>query len=163
MTVSVADTVLLLYEAVTDAVVFVATAMVFTVMVALVSPAGMENPAPTEAGLLADTATGRPPVGAGPLIVTVAVEELPPTTLVGLRLTDVTVAAVTVRSLEMPCPPYPALKETVASAATGMVVIGTDTSCRPAGTVTLAAMVAAAVLLLPRLSVRPPVGAGPLI
>jgi hypothetical protein len=46
--------------------------------------------------LLLVRATMMPPVGAGPLSVTVPVDGLPPTTLVGLSVTEDNVAAVTV-------------------------------------------------------------------
>src|SRR5438309_2669759 len=62
-----------------------ATALVLTTKVALVAPAGTVTLEGTLAApLLLESATGAPPVGAGPLIVTVPVEEFPPVTLVGL-------------------------------------------------------------------------------
>ena len=46
--------------------------------------------------LLSDNVTTVPPEGAGPLIVTVPVDELPPTTEVGFRVTELSVGAVIV-------------------------------------------------------------------
>lgn len=47
--------------------------------------------------LLLVRATTMPPVGAGPLSVTVPVDGLPPTTLVGFTATEDNVAGVTIR------------------------------------------------------------------
>src|SRR2546427_4101618 len=74
-------------DAVTDTVV--------TVNVALVTPAGTVT-LPTggtlaAAGLLLERVTTAPPAGAAALRVTVATEELPPTTLVGLSTKPETV------------------------------------------------------------------------
>lgn len=64
-----------------------ATGIVVTVNWALVAPAGTVTLVGTCAEpLLSDSVTDTPPAGAGPLRVTVAVDELPPTTDVGLRL-----------------------------------------------------------------------------
>jgi hypothetical protein len=63
---------------------------VLTVKVAVMAPAGTVTLAGTVAAavLLLDSVTGAPPAGAGPLSVTVPVEELPPVTLAGLRLSE---------------------------------------------------------------------------
>ena len=70
---------------------------VFTVNVVLVAPAGTVTLDATQAApLLLSSATFAPPAGAGPLSVTVAVEEFkPPTTLVGFSVSEesVTVGA----------------------------------------------------------------------
>src|SRR5947209_20599120 len=70
--------------------VVVDTGLVLTVKVALVALPGTVTLAGTLAtpGLLLDRLTTAPPLGAGALSVTVPVEELPPVTLVGLRLSD---------------------------------------------------------------------------
>ena len=61
-----------------------ATALVLTANVAVVAPAAIVTFGGTLAApLLLESATCAPPVGAGPLNVTVPVEEFPPATLVG--------------------------------------------------------------------------------
>jgi hypothetical protein len=69
------------------------TARVVTVNVALVAPVGIVTLAGTVATvvLLLEREMRAPPLGAGALSVTLAVEGDPPLTLVGLRLSDVRV------------------------------------------------------------------------
>src|SRR5467141_309539 len=63
-----------------------ATALVLIVKVAVVLAAGTVTVEGTLAApLLLESITCAPPVGAGPLNVTVPVEEFPPVTLVGFR------------------------------------------------------------------------------
>jgi|SRR6058998_1074086 len=85
--------------------VVVDTGLVLTVKVALVALPGTVTLAGTVATLvlLLERATTAPPLGAGPLSVTVPVEELPPVTLVGLRLSDESVGglATTVNALTL--------------------------------------------------------------
>jgi hypothetical protein len=71
------------------------TALVLTVKVALVAPAATVTLVGTLAApLLLESITCAPPVGAGPLNVTVAVEDcVPPVTLVGFSATEESVAA----------------------------------------------------------------------
>ena len=70
-------------------VVDAATALVLTGNVALVAPAGTGTVEGTLAApLLLESATCAPPAGAGPLNVTVPVEEFPPVTLVGFSETE---------------------------------------------------------------------------
>jgi hypothetical protein len=71
------------------------TALVLTVKVALVAPAATVTLVGTLAApLLLESITCAPPVGAGPLNVTVAVEDcVPPVTLVGFSAKEESVAA----------------------------------------------------------------------
>ena len=86
-------------EAVMSTVVWVATAVVVIVNEPDVAPAATVTLAGTEAmvGLALVRANTRPPVGAGPLNVTVPVELVPPITEVGFNASAERAAAVTVR------------------------------------------------------------------
>src|SRR5919108_3358931 len=78
-------------------VVDAATALVVTTKLALLAPAGTVTLAGTAAtlGLLLERETTAPPVGAGPLRVTVPVEDcVPPVTLVGFSVSDERVLVV---------------------------------------------------------------------
>ena len=88
-----------------------ATALVVTAKVALVAPAGtvtLEGTLAT-AVLLLESVTWAPPAGAGPLSVTVPVEDCtPPTTLVGFSVSDERgggAEGVTVREAVLLIPP----------------------------------------------------------
>jgi len=74
-------------------------AYVVTVKVAVVLPAGTVTVAGTVAAevLLLASPTGIPPVGAGALNVTVPVEAIPPVTVAGFTLTELSAGAITVR------------------------------------------------------------------
>ena len=76
-----------------------ATGLVVTVNVAVVAPAATATLAGTcaAAALRLDRVTTAPLADAGPLSVTVPVEELPPITDEGLRLTEASAGAVTVK------------------------------------------------------------------
>ena len=66
------------------------TAVVVTVKLALVAPAGtvtLDGTLATPA-LLLDRLTTAPPLGAGALSVTVPIEELPPVTVVGFKMRE---------------------------------------------------------------------------
>jgi hypothetical protein len=73
----------------------VVTALVLTVNVALLAPAATVTVAGTVAAdvLLLERETTAPPVGAGPLSVTVPVEGDPPVTLVGFSVSEERVRA----------------------------------------------------------------------
>jgi len=136
------------------------TAVVVTVKVAVVAPAGIVTEAGTVAAEFAElSGTVRPPVGAAALIVTVPVELLPPATEVGLRLSAVTIGALTVRVVAFVLPLSLAWSVTEVFVATGVVVTVKVALVAPAATVTEAGTVAAA---LPEVSATtwPPAGAG---
>ena len=101
----------LLYEAEMVEEVDTRTIDVFTVKVALLLPAGTVTLAGTLAAapLLLESVICAPPAGAGPLSVTVPVEDCkPPTTLVGFNVSDETVGrggGVTVSEAEELPPP----------------------------------------------------------
>jgi hypothetical protein len=79
--------------------VLLTTGLVVTVNVAVVAFAATVTLAGTWAAavLLLDSVTTAPPAGAGPFSVTVPVDELPPSTEVGLKPTEFSAAAVTVK------------------------------------------------------------------
>jgi hypothetical protein len=81
---------LVLRSAQTLACVVDVTLVVETLNVALVAPAGTVTLAGTAAGLIDDSCTIAPPNGAAALSLTVAVDDEPPGTLVGLSASDVT-------------------------------------------------------------------------
>lgn len=143
-----------------DGVVLLPTATVVIVNVAVFAPALIATGLVTVAdGSLEVTVTLVPPVGAGPLSVTVAVEEAPPTTDVGLRTSVVTVGARTVM-LPVFEPPLgiDAVMTTAWFAETAVVVIGKPTTVVFAATVAVAGTVTAG-LLDERLTTCPPVPA----
>jgi len=80
---------------------------VFIVKVALLLPAGTITLEGTLAApLLLESVTCAPPAGAGPLSVTVPVEDCsPPMTLVGFNVSEETVGGVTVSEADAPAPP----------------------------------------------------------
>jgi hypothetical protein len=132
-----------------------------------VLPAGTVALAGTVAAamLLLERVTRTPPVGAGPLRVTVPVEEFPPITLEGLRETeDKTTAGVTVKVAVLVVPAgYAPEIVTCVELATALVETENVALLTPGGIVTLGtATWATPALLLERFTVAPPVGAGPL-
>lgn len=84
------------------AVLFVATAEVVTVNVAVTLPAATVTLVGVWATfvLLLDSTTASPPVGAAPLKVTVPLDELPPFTVVGFNVTEVREGGVIVKGAE---------------------------------------------------------------
>jgi hypothetical protein len=88
------------------AVVLEVTALVVTLNVAVLLPAGIVTEDGTDAAaLLLDSVTVMPPVGAFPVSVTVPVELAGPITLVGLKLIEVSAGAFTVRATDLLVPP----------------------------------------------------------
>ena len=80
----------------------------FTVKVVLLAPAGTVTLEATLAAavLLLESATCAPPAGAGPLSVTVPVEDCaPPMTLAGFSVSEETVGGVTVSNADVLTPP----------------------------------------------------------
>jgi len=161
LTVSVADAEVPLAVAVTAGVAVAVTAIVDTVNAAVVLPAGMVTEAGTETGLLVLRATPYPPVGAGPLMVTVPVDELPPVTLVGLNVSPVGAGAFTVSVPVAEVLLAEAVVVAVTLAATAVVPIVNVAVVLPAGTVTETGTETGPLVLL-RLTARPPAGAAPL-
>src|SRR5215831_18598551 len=148
-------------------VVEVDTVLVLTVKVALVLPAATVTLAGTLAApLLLDSATCAPPAGAGPLSVTVPVEDPsnPPTTLLGLKVSEETVGSgggITVSEADRLTPPKDAEMVTVVEVDTVLVLTVKVALVFPAATVMLAGTLAAP-LLLDSVTCAPPAGAGPL-
>lgn len=110
--------------------------------------------------MLLASVTPAPPAGAGPLSVTVAVDELPPTTLVGFKLSEEGVGALTVRFAVRITALYVAEIEAVVVLATAVVVTGNVAVVAPAATVTLGPTWAAG-LLLASVITAPPAAARP--
>jgi len=145
---------------VTTAEVFVNTALVVTVKVAEILPPGtMTDSGVCTTTLLLCSATVAPPVGAVPFSVTVPVELLPPTTVVGFSVTDDRVAALTVSVAACPTPYDPEML-TIAFAATALVVTVKVAEVLPEATVTVAGTCAEASLL-ESATTAPPEGAVP--
>ena len=92
-------------------VVDAVTALVLTVKVWVVAPAGTATLVGTLAApLLLESATCAPPAGAGPPSVTVPIDEFPPVTLVEFSVSEAKVggggvAAVTVSEVVLVAPP----------------------------------------------------------
>ena len=105
--------------------------------------------------------TAAPPVRAGPVSVTVAVEVPPLATVVGLRLIAESAggAAETVSVAFFVAPPYVAERVTEVAEETAEVVTGKVPETAPASIVTLAGTAAAAGAELVRFTVAPPAGA----
>ena len=130
---------------------------------AVVVPAGTVTDAGTlpAAVLLLCSDTEMPPVGAGPVKVTVPVDELPPTTLDGFRLSELSAGGVMVNGAEAVVPYVPEMFAIVED-ATAFVLMLKVAPLAPAATVA-AVGTTAAELSLANAIVRPPLGAGPLI
>lgn len=146
--------------AVIVAVTAALTAAVVTVNVADVCPAATVTVPGTIADELLDaSATNKPPVGAGPLSVTVPVDDVPPATVVGFNTTDVVTGAVTVSDAFALVVNAPAEIVDVAFVATGDVETVNVAVVWPSATVTVAGTVAALLSDDVRLTTVPPAGA----
>ena len=142
------------------AVVEAATAMVVTVKVALVAPAGMVTLAGTDAAAaLLESETAAPPPGAGAFRVAVPVEADPPVTLVGLKASAERAGGSTVSEAFCVPPLYEAEMATVVDAATAVVLTVNVALEAPAGTVTLPGTEATAGVSLASATAAPPAGA----
>jgi hypothetical protein len=142
------------------------TTEVVIVNAALVAAAGTTTLAGTWAAAVLElvSVTVAPPLRAGPLNVTVPCELPPPTTLAGFTVADATVGVpcATVKEAARVVPPKLAEIVELVDKATAVVVIVNLALAAAAGTTTLVGTCAAAVLLLVKVTVAPPVGAGPL-
>ena len=160
--VSVADWLTPLRLPVMVAVAVAETAVVVTVKVPVVAPAATVTDAGTVAlVLLEDKATDVPPLGAGPLKVTVPVEGLPPMTDVGLSLRLNSPGGLMVRVAVWFTPLKLPVIVALVVAETAVVVTVKVPLVEPAATVTDAGTVAL-VLLDDKATDVPPLGAGPL-
>jgi hypothetical protein len=151
VTVSVAVCVTPAALAVTATGVDVPTPVVAMVKVALVAPSATVTLAGVVAAeLLSDRETTNPPDGAAALNLTVPLDELPPTTLLGLTETESSVAvgggdepAVMSSSACFPGLPARSAKMFMLNCSlTGLVTIVKLALVAPAGTVTLVGIVA---------------------
>jgi hypothetical protein len=142
--------------------VLAVTAVVVTVKVAVVAPSLTVTLAGTPAdALLSERATGAPPAGAALVNVTVPVEELPPVTLDGFKVTPESAAgSVMVRSDVLVTPAATALIVATVLVETAVVATVNVAVVAPELTVTLGGKVADG-LLLERATVVPPAGAAP--
>ena len=106
--------------------------------------------------LLLESETTLPPLGAGPLSLTVAVALLPPFTLVREMDKAVTAGGVTVTVADFTVPLQFAVTVTGVELDTGKVVAETTTEPAPCGAVTLDGTAATEELLEDRVKVTPP-------
>src|SRR5437868_4535713 len=143
-----------------------ATALVLIVKVAVVLAAGTVTLEGTlAAALLLESVTCAPPAGAGPLSVTVPVDDCrSEVRRVGNDVSEETVGrggGITVREADVRVPQEDGEVAGVVAAALAMVLIVKVAVVLAAGTVTLEGTLAAA-LLLESVTCAPPAGAGPL-
>ena len=147
--------------AVIVAVVFVLTSVVLIVKVADVLPAKIVVVAGTvaEASLL-DSDITRPPVGAAVRIDTVPVLELPATTDVGFKTTEMSGGGLMVNLAATETAPWVPVRVAITWAGTATVFTVNVAEVLPAGIVTVAG-ITAAFWLVDRLTTIPPAGAAP--
>src|SRR5207237_6322375 len=140
------------------------TARVSMVNLALVDPAGTVTFAGTlaTAGLLLESATTTPSLGAGPLRAMVPVEELPPVALEGFSANTAKIGGRTVNVAVCVTPLKEAEIVIEAGVETAVVTTLNDALVPPAGTVTEGGTLATAGLLLASEIVVPPTDAAPL-
>jgi hypothetical protein len=142
-------------------VVAAPTETLVTVKVAVVAPTGTVTLAGVvDDALLSDKVTTAPAPTAGLSRVTVPVEDVPPVTVAGLIATLTSAGGLIVKVAVRVTPLYTAVIVTVLTALTGMVVTVNVAVVEPAGTVTLAGVVALA-LLSESVTTAPPAGAKP--
>jgi hypothetical protein len=160
-TVSTADLVVPFAVAVMVESVSVPTADVATVNVATVCPAAIVTVFGTDVAVpVLLIATTRPLDGAGPVIVTDAVLELPPMTDVGASVMPSTVGRLTVRVVVLVTPFADALSVAVTFDDTETVLAAATAFIAPSGTVIVAGTVTATLLDV-NATANPPAGAGP--
>lgn len=134
-----------------------------TAKVALVDPVGTVTLAGTVAlGLVLASATTTPPLGAGPVKVTVPVDEPPPVTLDGSSDSAAKAGGTTVSVLVCVTPFRIAEMVTKVGDATAEVITLNDPLVAPAGTASEAGTLATPGLLLTSDTVAPLAEAGPL-
>jgi hypothetical protein len=133
------------------------TAFVVTVKVPVVAAAATVTLAGTVATAVLElvSVTTTPPVGAGPVSVTVPVEGFGPTTDTGLTEREESAAGSTVRGAVFATPEYVAEMLSTAEDVTAFVVTVNVAEVAPAATVTLDDTVAAEVFELDRLTNAP--------
>ena len=159
VTVNVAVAEAVPREAVMVELVFAETAVVVTENVAVLEPAATETEVGSVALVLLDLRfTTVPPVGATLLRVTVPVEDTPPATDVGLRVTELSVGAVMARLAVAELDPSVAVIVAEDAAETAVVVTENVAVVAPAATVTEAGALALE-LLEASVTTVPPVGA----
>ena len=130
------------------------TTFVVTVKVPVVAAAATVTLAGTVAAAVLElvSVTTTPPVGAGPVSVTVPVEGFGPTTDTGLNASEESAGGSTVRGAAFVTPEYVAEMLNVAEVVRVFVVIVNVAEVAPAATVTLDGTVAAEVFALVRLT-----------
>lgn len=159
MIVSAADLVAVLVVPLIVAMTVADTLDVETVKLAVAAPAGTVTLAGTPAAaLLEDNFTTMPPAGALPLRFTVALDEAPPATVVGLSVTREMLGTLIVKFAEAVVPEKVAVTVASVLVATGVVGIEKVAEVAPAGTVTDAGTFAADELL-DSVTTTPPAGA----